>query len=113
MATHDIDIRTADFAPDSSGDAFFEPAETALTLGTAAYGNMLVGTIKGSAAAAQARARPYPSLHHINGHRSPPTTASPASLSAWRCGSFPRATCREARAAVAHLLPDKPSRVTR
>ena len=41
MATHDIPILGAMTAPDSSGDVFFEPLETALTLGTAVLGTLL------------------------------------------------------------------------
>lgn len=45
MATIDIPILGAMTAPDDSGDAFFEPLETAMTLGTAAYGNLLCLTM--------------------------------------------------------------------
>lgn len=45
MATHDMPILGAMTAPDSSGDIFLEPLEAALTLGTAAYGNLLCLTM--------------------------------------------------------------------
>ena len=41
MATHEIPILGAMTAPDSSGDVFFEPLETAMTLATAAFGTLL------------------------------------------------------------------------
>ncbi|MEE9586114.1 MAG: hypothetical protein V3W09_04360 [Nitrososphaerales archaeon] len=41
MATHEIPILGAMTAPDSSGDIFFEPLETAMTLGTATFGSLL------------------------------------------------------------------------
>jgi hypothetical protein len=42
---HEISILGPMTGPDSSGEAFFEPAEAALTLGTATYRNARVGTI--------------------------------------------------------------------
>jgi len=45
MATHEISILSAPSAPDGSGDIFFEPAETAMTLATAAFGTTLVMTM--------------------------------------------------------------------
>lgn len=39
MATHDLPIMNASFAPDSSGDIFPTPLEVALTLATAALGS--------------------------------------------------------------------------
>lgn len=45
MATHDWPIINSNFAPDSSGDVFFEPAESAMTLGTAAFGTSMVLTM--------------------------------------------------------------------
>ena len=41
MATQEIPILGMNTAPDSSGDVFFEPLETALTLTTAAFGTLL------------------------------------------------------------------------
>jgi len=46
MATHDIPILGAMTAPDASGDVFFEPLETAMTLGTAVFGNLLCATME-------------------------------------------------------------------
>ncbi len=46
MATHEIPILGAFTEPDSSGSVFFEPAEVALTLGTAALGTLLVCTMQ-------------------------------------------------------------------
>ena len=45
MATVEIPILGAMTAPDSSGDIFFEAAESAMTLGTAAFGTLLVMTM--------------------------------------------------------------------
>ncbi len=41
MATHDIPILGAMTAPDSSGDIFFQPLESAMTLATATFGSLL------------------------------------------------------------------------
>ena len=41
MATHDIPILGANTAPDASGEVFFEPLESAMTLGTAVFGTTL------------------------------------------------------------------------
>lgn len=46
MATHDLPILGAFTAPDDSGDVYFEPAEVAMTLGTAAFGTLQVCTIQ-------------------------------------------------------------------
>ena len=49
MATHEIDILGAMTAPDTSGSVFFEPAESAMTLGTAVFGTLLVCTMQAPA----------------------------------------------------------------
>ena len=46
MATHDLPILGAMTGPDTSGDIFFEPAEVAMTLGTAALGGLQVLTMQ-------------------------------------------------------------------
>lgn len=45
MATREMPILGAFTAPDASGDIFQEPAENAMTLGTAAFGTLLVFTM--------------------------------------------------------------------
>lgn len=45
MATFDMPIINSSFAPDSSGDVFQEPAEVAMTLGTAALDTLMVWTM--------------------------------------------------------------------
>lgn len=49
MATHEIPILGAFIAPDTSGSVFWEPAETAMTLGTAVLGTLLVCTMQAPA----------------------------------------------------------------
>lgn len=44
MATHDFPILGFATAPDNSGEVFFEPLESAMTLGTATLGNTLCCT---------------------------------------------------------------------
>lgn len=51
MATHDIPILGPMTAPDSSGKCFFQPLEIAETIGTGAYGTLLVLTMQAPAAA--------------------------------------------------------------
>ena len=51
MATHQISILGANTAPDASGKVYFEPAEVAMTLGTATLGTLLVCTIQAPAGA--------------------------------------------------------------
>ena len=45
MATHELDVLNVFTAPDTSGDVYFQPAEAAMTLGTAAFGTLQVCTI--------------------------------------------------------------------
>ena len=40
MATREIELLTANVAPDDSGDCFWEPFETAMALATATFGQM-------------------------------------------------------------------------
>ncbi len=45
MATIDLPILGAMTAPDASGSVYFQPAEVAMSLATATFGTLLVGTI--------------------------------------------------------------------
>ena len=51
MATHEIPILGANTAPDSSGLVYFQPAEVAMTLGTATFGSLQVCTMSAPAGA--------------------------------------------------------------
>jgi len=51
MATLDLPILGAMTAPDNSGKVYFQPAEAAMTLGTAAFGTLLVLTMEAPATA--------------------------------------------------------------